>query len=234
MLISVAVTQVCVFLFFASLEVAFPNRDFPRAKYFSLWWCGVVIFSLVWVRGYFYFWADIPSLMHFDQNPIVVGFCFYFLYSFGNYWIHRFKHSNVILWKYFHRLHHSAAHMETAIAFFRHPIEILLNTIYIIVLGKLILGLSIEAICVALTIEGCLECFHHSNIKTPKKLRWLGHVIQIPEMHLVHHEMGLHGSNYSPFLWDTVFGTAVIPDEWDKRLGFLDSEDIGGYFWLKN
>ena len=125
-------------------------------------------------------------------------------------------------------------HMQTLVAFFRHPLEMLLNTVYLLLLGIVIFGVSVEAIALALAIEGCLETFHHANIRISKKLYWLGNIIQLPHMHLVHHEYGLHRYNYSPFCWDAIFGTAAITHTWNQQLGFKDSNDTKKYFLLKN
>lgn len=124
--------------------------------------------------------------------------------------------------------------MQTLVAFFRHPLEIMMNTVYLLLIGKLVFGASIEAIALALAIEGCLETFHHANIRISKKFYWIGYIIQLPHMHLVHHEYGLHKYNYSPFCWDAIFGTVAISHKWNKRLGFADSNNIKKYFLLKN
>ena len=43
--------------------------------------------------------------------------------------------------------------------------------------------------------------------------RWLGYVIQRPEAHGLHHELGEHRRNYSDFpLWDMLTGTFVNPE----------------------
>ena len=52
--------------------------------------------------------------------------------------------------------------------------------------------------------------FQHWNVKTP---RWLGYIIQRPESHGLHHELGVHARNYSDFpLWDMLMGTFVNPE----------------------
>ena len=233
MLQQLFIIQIAVFSFFFTLERVIPNRQQTRPPFFWAWWFAISIFALLWLRVLLYYWADIPiTIVENTWSDIQAGVVFYIFYSFGNYWLHRWKHANQFLWKFIHRLHHSPSHMETPVAFFRHPGEILVNTLYLILMGKL-LGVSALAICVALTIEGCLECFHHSNIKTPKSLRFLGYVIQLPEMHLVHHEYGLHRYNYAPVLWDGLFGTARVPKEWRGRLGFDSSHDIAGIFLFR-
>ena len=68
--------------------------------------------------------------------------------------------------------------METRLAFFRHPLEIFANTLYLILIGKLIMNVSVEVIMFALAIEGSLEIFHHSNIRLPRYLKFIGYIIQ--------------------------------------------------------
>ncbi len=235
MLYTIAFIQLSIFGFFWLLEHSFPNRQHPIARHFTFWWACVVVLSLVWLRVIFYLWTQMDDgvLPWPTLPPLLEGMLFYLIYSFGNYWLHRWKHTNSFLWHYVHRLHHSPSHMEAKLSFYRHPIEILLNTGYIVVLGGFTLGVSLEALAIALAIEGSLECFHHANIRLPKPLRKLGYVFQTPEMHLIHHEYGLHRHNYAPFLWDTIFGTVRIPVHWDKKLGFKNSHSVTHYLLLK-
>jgi sterol desaturase/sphingolipid hydroxylase (fatty acid hydroxylase superfamily) len=60
--------------------------------------------------------------------------------------------------------------------------------------------------------------FQHANIKTP---RWLGYVIQRPEMHNIHHARGLHRWNYADLpMIDMIFGTFQNPSAWESAVGF--------------
>ena len=60
--------------------------------------------------------------------------------------------------------------------------------------------------------------FQHWNVRTP---RWIGYIIQRPESHGLHHELGIHGRNYSDFpLWDMLMGTFVNPETFDGEVGF--------------
>ena len=60
--------------------------------------------------------------------------------------------------------------------------------------------------------------FQHWNVKTP---RWLDYVIQRPEAHGLHHEMGVHARNSSDFpLWDILMGTFENPKTFDGDVGF--------------
>lgn len=233
MMYIIAFIQAIAFSIFIILERLYPARNLPRAKNFAAWFCIVNVFSIVWLRVVFIAWAELPEGLVKMSFPVIYqGFIFYLIYSFCNYWIHRFKHMNPYLWRFIHRFHHSPSKMETMVAFFKHPFEVIFNTACIMFLGWL-LSAPLEAVAVALAVEGCLEVFHHSNIKTPRKLRWIGYIIQTPEMHLVHHQYGLHKYNYVAFLWDTVFGTARIPTDWSGKQGFRTSFDIKHHFLLK-
>ena len=233
MLYTIALIQLSAFSLFIILERLFPARQLPRATNFATWFCIVNIFALIWLRVVFIAWAELSQgPIKFHVPLLYEGIIFYMIYSFCNYWIHRFKHMNPVLWRYIHRFHHSPPKMETMVAFFKHPFEIVFNTICITFLGWLF-SMPLEAAAIALAIEGCLEVFHHSNIKTPRQLRWIGYIVQTPEMHLVHHQYGLHKYNYVAVLWDGVFGTARIPAEWSGKQGFNTSFDIKYHFLLK-
>jgi sterol desaturase/sphingolipid hydroxylase (fatty acid hydroxylase superfamily) len=82
--------------------------------------------------------------------------------------------------------------MHARLAFFRHPKEIIFNSMLFIGLSTL-LDISSEALWMARVIKGCVECFHHLNIRIPRGLRPLGWVIQLGEIHLVHHQYGDNG-----------------------------------------
>lgn len=234
MLYTITLIQAAIFLFFLLVERLRPASDLPPPKHFDLWWLALNTFSMLWAQVAFFAWIDLDGVgLKLALSPIAQGFTLYILYSFINYWIHRFKHSNKFLWEKVHRLHHSPSNMVTKIAFYRHPLEIALNTLVIFIFGKVVFDISFEVMALVLTIEGSLECFHHSNIRTPPKLRWLGYIIQVPEMHLAHHEYGKHQSNYAPFLWDTIFGTRCTPRHKISQLGFKNSNNVAPYIFLK-
>lgn len=234
MILQIIMWQTIVFSTFYIAERLYPFKSQSTDKQWVRWWLISNIFSFVWIRYIFFGWSNIqlPSLINLNHYCLIgQGIIIYFFYSFGNYWIHRLKHANSFLWSYLHKTHHSPAQMETLVALYRHPFEIIFNTVYLILIGKLLFDASIEAIALCLAIEGCLECFHHSNIKLSKKLDWLGYFIQTPAMHLTHHQQGLHRYNYAPMIWDTVFRTVYIPESWDQELGFKDSDNHAAFFF---
>ena len=64
---------------------------------------------------------------------------------------------------------------------------------------------------------GALDLFVHADMRTP---RWLGYLVQRPEMHTVHHQRGHHAQNYGLPLWDLLFGTWHNPEDRVQDLGF--------------
>ncbi|WP_020408958.1 sterol desaturase family protein [Hahella ganghwensis] len=221
--------QVAFFVFFVVLERIKGIRKIDRADGYAKIWMLVNTFALVWANLWVTLYLDLLNPVQFNWQD---GIVFYLVYSFTNYWVHRVKHSNRWFWKYIHRFHHSPSHMETSVAFYKHPIEYAANT-FVIVSLAVMMDASIDTIVMALVIEGCLECYHHSNIRTPDRVRWIGYIIQTPEMHLVHHEYGRHRYNYVAFLWDTVFGTVNLGYDWNGRLGFADSHNSERYLMLR-
>ena len=63
-----------------------------------------------------------------------------------------------------------------------------------------------------------LATFQHANVRTP---RWLGYLVQRPEMHTVHHARGIHHHNYADLpLIDLLFGTFRNPAGYEHATGF--------------
>ena len=214
--------QASIFVFFLTLERIYPNRSHSLQPNWLQLWLQVVLFALCWLQLVSYLWHyySTDGLFSLDQYSLVGQvMIFYLVYSFGNYWFHRWKHANPWLWKYVHSLHHAPHHMDMMVTYFRHPFEIVLNTVYLILVGKVILNAPFTVLLLALMIEGALESFHHSNTRIPASFRWLGKFVQLPEMHCIHHQRGLHKFNYAPIIWDGVFNTACIPDSFQEKIG---------------
>jgi sterol desaturase/sphingolipid hydroxylase (fatty acid hydroxylase superfamily) len=71
-------------------------------------------------------------------------------------------------------------------------------------------------------MSGLGELVYHWNVRTPY---WLGFIFQRPESHCVHHQEGVHSSNYSDLpIWDMLFGTFRNPRDFDARCGLGDGE----------
>src|SRR5690606_17003560 len=121
------------------------------------------------------------------------------------YWWHRARHDVNFLWLALHQIHHSPARIETITSFYKHPLEIVCNSLIIGFINHVILGVGLEGAAWTLLFSAVGEYFYHMNIATP---RWVGLFFQRPEMHRIHHQLGRHYHNFSDIpLWDALFGT---------------------------
>lgn len=119
---------------FIVAERVLPGRELPRVMgwYFraaclnSCQLAAVVLAGYTWNR-WFAEWSifSIADLM----PSIAQGFASWFIGTFVFYWWHRLRHSNRLCWLVFHQIHHSPARIETLTAFYKHPIEIIINAI---------------------------------------------------------------------------------------------------------
>ena len=129
----------------------------------------------------------------------------YFVITFVYYWWHRARHEVPVLWRCLHQVHHSAARIEVATTFYKHPLEVLLNALLTSAILYVALGLDPAAASVTVALTGIAELLYHWNVRTPY---WLGFLFQRPENHRVHHQRGRHTGNFSDLpLWDMAFGT---------------------------
>lgn len=180
----------------------------------------VLLAGLTWET-----WLSSASLFRLSDyvSPLAGGFIAYFIATFVFYWWHRWRHENDWLWRLFHQIHHSPQRLEVITSFYKHPGEMVVNSI----LGSLIvytgLGLSMEAGAIYTALTALGEFFYHTNIRTP---RWIGFVFQRPEMHRIHHQHERHKNNYGDITWwDMMFGTYENPKEWLHTCGFDDDKE---------
>jgi sterol desaturase/sphingolipid hydroxylase (fatty acid hydroxylase superfamily) len=103
-------------------------------------------------------------------------------------------------------------------SFFKHPVEIVLNSILSAGIVYLLLGCSLPAGAVYTFLAALAEYFYHLNLRTP---RWVGYLIQRPESHRVHHQYRHHTQNFADLpLWDALFGTFRNPRTPPPRCGY--------------
>ena len=160
------------------------------------------------------------SLFHLsDQlSPLAGGCVAYFIATFVFYWWHRWRHESDWLWCAFHQIHHSPRRIELITSFYKHPGEMIVNSLIGSALVYSILGLSIEAGAIYTACTALGEFFYHTNVRTP---RWIGYFFQRPEMHRIHHQRGRHKNNYGDIVWwDMLFGTYENPGSITPDCGF--------------
>src|SRR5262249_29330915 len=146
------------------------------------------------------------------------GVVAYLIATFVFYWWHRWRHEVPLLWRLFHQIHHSPRRIEVITSFYKHPGEMIANSLIGSALVYALLGLTPQGGAIYTLLTALGEFFYHTNVRTP---RWLGLLFQRPEMHRVHHEHGYHRNNYSDLpLWDMFFGTYESPRAFPGNCGF--------------
>lgn len=156
------------------------------------------------------------------------------------YWNHRLHHQVPALWR-FHRTHHSAPYMGVAVYFRNNLIHVLLfSQVYLVVI-LVYLGLGYPALFVA-GMKSLIVAGAHSSILWDKpfyKIKWLHPVawvmerfISTPATHHAHHAVtsddgiGYYKGNFGNmfFIWDLIFGTALITRKYPSAYGISHYE----------
>lgn len=210
-----------------AVEAVKPSRGLPRVRGF---WVRAILLNVAqaavvviagftwerWMQG-----ASLFGLAHWPDVPAVATA--YFGSSFIFYWWHRARHEVPTLWRACHQVHHSISRLSVVAAFYKHPLEFLCNSVLSTLIAFPLLGLSpVQATWVTL-LCALAEFFYHWNVRTP---RWLGWVIQRPEMHRIHHRRGHHRHNFADLpLIDLCFGTFLNPRRAEAPCGFAGDRE---------
>ena len=108
-------------------------------------------------------------------------------------------------------------------SFYKHPIEIFVNSFITAVVLFPLLGVSLFASLWYNLFAATGEYFYHANIKTP---HWLRYFIQTPELHSIHHQYEVHEFNFSDIpIWDRMFGTYRDTVTFTHRCGFAEGAE---------
>lgn len=223
LMILIAIAAVMVII-----EKLWPGQALPTVRG---WWLRIVLVNLVqlglvilagatWDR-----WFASASVLRLSQwlGDIPAALIAYFVSTFVYYWWHRLRHESAFFWRLCHQLHHSPRRIELLASFYKHPVEIFLNSVISAALVYALLGCSITAAALYTAITAVAEYFYHWNIRTP---HWLGRLIQRPESHRVHHQFKHHSQNYADLpLWDWMFGTLNNPRKSPSRCGFTPTNE---------
>ena len=217
---------VLIFISLVSLGMIFyeakqTGRSWPEVKG---WWLRAALLNgaqvgtvflagLSWDRWLLKFQ---PWALH-DLGDYTGGFLGYFAITFFFYWWHRIRHKSDFLWRWLHQIHHSPKRLEIITAFYKHPFELVADSLLCSLVLYSFLGLNPMAASYAVLLSALAELFYHWNVKTPY---WIGFIFQRPESHCIHHQNGLHAYNYADLpLWDMLFGTFRNPKHWNDRCG---------------
>jgi sterol desaturase/sphingolipid hydroxylase (fatty acid hydroxylase superfamily) len=162
------------------------------------------------------------------------------------YWWHRASHSP-LLWP-LHRAHHSAHYMSARIIY-RNNFFYYIGMPAIWMSGLLVyLGLG-PVYLVYIVVKLAVITGAHSDarwdeplyrIKALRPLMWLvQRTISTPTTHFAHHAMsnadgiGHYTGNFSNllFIWDLLFGSAHITQQYPKDIGLVDDRLFGAEKW---
>ncbi|MBN4065713.1 sterol desaturase family protein [Candidatus Amoebophilus asiaticus] len=209
-------------MIFLILERVFPGRLLPnkagwyvRSIFINLIQLGITLLTgQLWIS--FFQKASLFDLWALN-NPAIEGLIGWFIGTFFFYWWHRIRHLKG-WWRIFHQIHHSPGRIEILTSFYKHPIEILSNSILSGLILYGLLGVSIEGAFWYNFFAATGEYFYHANLKSPK---WLRYFIQTPELHSIHHQLDVHHYNFGDIpLWDRFFGTYKDTTEFVEKCGF--------------
>lgn len=181
----------------------------------------VVLAGFTWEK-----WLSAYSvfLLSAYVGNVAGGVIAYFIATFIFYWWHRWRHTVDFLWTHFHQIHHSPQRLEVITSFYKHPLEMTVNSVIGSLLVYSLLGLSAEAGAVYTLCTALGEFFYHTNVKTPQ---WIGYIFQRPEMHRIHHEYEKHTHNYGDIVWwDMLFGTYRNPKKFTSSCGFDEEKEL--------
>jgi sterol desaturase/sphingolipid hydroxylase (fatty acid hydroxylase superfamily) len=208
---------------FMMAEHRFPGRELPqsrgwyvRAALLNLAQLGIVVLGgYTWSR-----WLHGPSVFQLSGAlpPVIQGFVCWFVGTFFFYWWHRARHSVDLFWRVFHQIHHSASRIETLTSFYKHPVEIAINSVLSTTIIFVLLGASVEASPWYSFFAAVGEFYYHSTLRPP---RWTGYFIQRPEQHSIHHQLDVHHFNYGDITWwDRLFGTFKEAEAFAPACGY--------------
>ncbi|MBI4179230.1 sterol desaturase family protein [bacterium] len=207
------------------VERIYPAMDLPRVR---AWWLRVILVNLIQLgiivlAGHTWeLWFSSVSLLRLQDHfgDIASGFIAYFISTFVYYWWHRIRHESQWFWLLCHQLHHSPRRIEVLTSFYKHPVEITLNSLLSAAIVYLLLGCSITAGAIYTFLTAIAEYFYHWNIHTPQ---WIGYILQRPDSHRIHHQYRHHTQNFADLpVWDMMFKTFKNPARFDATCGFDD------------
>jgi sterol desaturase/sphingolipid hydroxylase (fatty acid hydroxylase superfamily) len=203
------------------------------------WMLAIVTASAVAAlnSAFLHFDVQPSSLRLISHWPLWAQFAVFFLAKDFIEWnVHLALHRVPWLWR-FHQLHHSARHLDWAVAFRSHWGELLIYKL-LVYLPLVVLGVDDRVVFAILVCSLLIQEISHANLKWDwGPLRWL---INSPRFHSWHHDVELHGRAGQNFgvnlvVWDWLFGTAHWPGRHESpaTYGFAGIERYPTGIWSR-
>lgn len=215
------------------LESKYPDQKVKWSYKWILWAFTINIVQLFvsilagatwekWLYNYSMFESITNIHLRNYVTPFIGGIIAYIVNQWIFYWWHYMRHQLGFLWIYLHQFHHSANRIEVITSFYKHPLEIISDSILMSILIFPILGLTPESNLWLSIFSAFGEFFYHMNIKTP---HWIGYFFQRPESHRKHHSYNARYKcpNNSDFpIFDMLNDTFDNPIDMNNKTGFSD------------
>lgn len=229
-----AISMVFLILIFLPMEKVFPanaTQKFFRKGWVTdlfffmgqyVLWGGIVTSLLLYFRDYINEWMPFSFREAIATQPFWLQMIEVVVISdLLIYWAHRFQHKNSFLWR-FHKVHHSAPHLDWLAAHREHPIDSI-YTIGLINLPAFLMGFPLHAIIGLIAFRGIWAIYIHSNVRF--SFGPIRKLIGAPELHHWHHDLNRNAGNYANIspLMDVMFGTYVCPDHEPEKVGIQEN-----------
>ncbi len=148
--------------------------------------------------------------------------------------VHNLLHRVGLFW-HFHKGHHSVkdGEMDWIVSFrFQWTEVVVYKTV--LYLPLVWFGFGYEAIMFHAIFGTAIGHLNHANLDLGHS--WLKYIFNSPRMHLWHHDYDRDGSNTVNFgiifsVWDWLFGTAYMPEDTPRALGFPGVETYPNDFF---
>lgn len=152
---------------------------------------------------------------------IPISFFFEIIFDFFHYWTHRIIHQIPFLYKNIHKTHHTYSYPNVFIAYYQHPLDLVLTNLLPTLLSIWILQdicslqISYYLWTIMNTYKTYIEICGHSGKNIPQtsgypQCMWLVKILKI-ELYTKDHDKhhSLNNCNYSKrfSLWDKIFKT---------------------------
>ncbi len=165
-----------------------------------------------------------------SQWPLVFQvILFLIIAEFMTYWLHRFEHEKLWLWR-IHSVHHNPNKLYWFNATRFHYIDLIAIPVLSNV-PAIAMGADPVVIYLATSFSVMHGMWQHGNVDV--RFGWLNYIVSSPELHRWHHmkDTSLANHNYGSnlIIWDLVFGTWFLPKEKVSPLhvGVVDLEGDG-------
>jgi sterol desaturase/sphingolipid hydroxylase (fatty acid hydroxylase superfamily) len=163
------------------------------------------------------------------------------------YWWHRLSHSP-LLWP-LHRAHHSAEYMSIRVTFRNNFFYYLMmpglwfaGALLYLGVGGMVYAMYIVVKLFVILGAHCAWCWDEPLYRIPalRPLMWvLERTISTPATHWAHHAItnedgiGHYKGNFGNllFIWDLIFGSALITRKYPERVGLVDDKLFGQERW---